>query len=277
LKYNQDSHSSKMASSTFSKSRILLASYTPPVREIVFRKPVSQHQSKFWSYGRDTRLLSTLSYESLLSRNDEDKPRRHQAFDMISIRSFSTVGTKNLRERAVDRARDLKDRATNDPRGLAKAGAKSSYAKLKQYGPVFIGTYASIYLVTLCGLYIGVDTGTVDPVTLFSYLQDGGGIKESQSTADLVISYLQNYSWTRPAVPFLERNPHFANLGVAWVATKLTEPIRLVVTMGIVPKLADYLGYVPHVEEIQQEGNDIVKAEEVYLKNQSDENLPKKE
>jgi len=187
------------------------------------------------------------------------------------------VSTKNLRERAVDRARDLKDRARNDPRGLAKAGAKSSYETLKQYGPVFFGTYASIYLITLCGLYIGVDSGTVDPVTLFSYLHGGEGIQESQSTADLVISYLQQYSLTRPAVPFLERNPHFANLGVAWVATKLTEPIRLVVTMGIVPKLADHLGYIPHIEKIEQEDHDIVKSEEIPPKDQSDDNLPKKE
>jgi hypothetical protein len=247
------------------------------MREILFRKSVSRNRYNFWSQGRDVRQISGFSHESILSKNDDDQPQRHHKFEIVSYRSFSTLGTKNLRERAVDRARDLKDRAKNDPRGLAKAGAKSSYERLKQYGPVFIGTYASIYFITLFGFYIGVDSGTVDPVTLFSFLHDGEGIQESKSTADLVISYLQHYSWTRPVVPFLERNPHFANLGVAWVATKLTEPIRLVVTMGIVPKLANHLGYIPRVEKIESNGNIHEKSEVISLKNHSEENLTKKE
>ena len=163
---------------------------------------------------------------------------------------------------------------------MAKRGAKSTYQALKQYGPVFIGTYASLYLVTITSIYAGVDSGMIDPTTLFSYISnmtvsstpDAGGaavdagadaavaatvahdMAESKSTAELVISYLDHYSLTKPVVPFLEKNPHFANLGVAWVATKFTEPIRLVVSMAIVPKLADYLGYVvPKEPEEEQE------------------------
>jgi hypothetical protein len=256
----------------------MLLVYSPPIGKIALRSSVSLHRSYFSLYGRDTRLFANFSLETLQTKKDEHyQPRRYHPLEMVSPRSFSTLGTKNLRERAVEKARDLKDRATNDPRGLAKAGAKSSYETLKQYGPVFIGTYASIYIVTLCSVYIGVDSGTVDPVTLFSYLQEGEGIQESKSTADLVISYLQTYSWTRPAVPFLERNPHFANLGVAWVATKLTEPIRLVVTMGIVPKLADYLGYLPPVKTTEQEGDDIVKSKQDFPSNESDINPRTKE
>jgi hypothetical protein len=47
----------------------------------------------------------------------------------------------------------------------------------------------------------------------------------------------------------VEENPHFANLGVAWVANKFTEPARLVFTMAIVPKLARHFGFVKVIED----------------------------
>jgi hypothetical protein len=162
-------------------------------------------------------------------------------------------------------------------KAMAKQGAITTYQKLKQYGPVFVLTYGSLYLITLSSIYVGVDSGTIDPVTMFSYINSittgahdalggdmmGGtgesvedGMAESKTTAHMVIEYLQHYSFTRPVVPFLEKNPHFANLGVAWVATKFTEPVRLVVTMAVVPKLANYLGYKPHTVENNPDGKD---------------------
>ena len=202
---------------------------------------------------------------SVVSHNDKDNNDNND----------NSNNPKNMRERAVDSARTMSERArqasrTGARRGsaMAKQGAKTTYQKLKQYGPVFVGTYASLYLVTLGSIYGGVDSGFIDPVTLFSHISNIAGhvgstvseaeeMAESKSTADVVISYLDHYAWTRPAVPFLEKNPHFANLGVAWVATKFTEPIRLVVTMGIVPKLADYLGYVPHTAPPEEEEPEI--------------------
>jgi hypothetical protein len=41
----------------------------------------------------------------------------------------------------------------------------------------------------------------------------------------------------------VERNPHMANLAVAWIATKFTEPIRLGFAVLIVPKIARTLGF----------------------------------
>jgi Protein of unknown function (DUF1279) len=165
-------------------------------------------------------------------------------------------------------------------KAMAKQGAITTYQKVKQYGPVFVVTYGSLYLITLSSIYVGVDSGTIDPVTMFSYISSittgahdalggggdimggaagesaEGGMEESKTTAHMVIEYLQHYSLTRPVVPFLEKNPHFANLGVAWVATKFTEPIRLVVAMAIVPKLADYFGYKPQTVENNPDDKD---------------------
>lgn len=174
-------------------------------------------------------------------------------------------------------------------KAMAKQGAITTYQKVKQYGPVFVVTYGSLYLITLSSIYVGVDSGTIDPVTMFSYINSittgahdalGGdmmgsagesaedGMEVSKTTAHMVIEYLQHYSITRPVVPFLEKNPHFANLGVAWVATKFTEPIRLVVTMGIVPRLADYFGYKPQTLENNQDGkdHDLVTKNETIMK-----------
>ena len=223
-------------------------------------------RSKDHDHRRYTNMYTTLGIQSrsfsVISHNKDDSNKTNS--DDSDNKDDATP--KNLRERTVDRARDMSERArqasrTGARRGsaMAKQGAKTTYQKLKQYGPVFVGTYASMYLVTLGTIYAGVDSGIIDPVTLFSHISNiaehvGSAVSgaeemaESKSTAEIVISYLDHYSWTKPVVPFLEKNPHFANLGVAWVATKFTEPIRLVVTMGIVPKLADYLGYVPHTD-----------------------------
>ena len=202
--------------------------------------------------GIQSRSFSVISH----TNKDESSNNKNEKDDT------TTATTKNMRERARDMSELARQASRTGARrgsAMAKQGAKTTYQKLKQYGPVFVGTYASLYLITLGTIYGGVDSGSIDPVTLFSHISNIAGhvgtevsgadeMAESKSTAQIVISYLDHYSWTRPAVPFLEKNPHFANLGVAWVATKFTEPVRLVVTMGIVPKLADYLGYVPHAD-----------------------------
>eukprot|EP00547_Thalassionema_nitzschioides_P015941 CAMPEP_0194253244 /NCGR_PEP_ID=MMETSP0158-20130606/29478_1 /TAXON_ID=33649 /ORGANISM="Thalassionema nitzschioides, Strain L26-B" /LENGTH=181 /DNA_ID=CAMNT_0038990885 /DNA_START=270 /DNA_END=815 /DNA_ORIENTATION=- len=129
---------------------------------------------------------------------------------------------------------------------VAKRGAQSSFTVMKQYGPVAVGFYAALYGVTFGSLYIGIDSGLIDPATAMGYLTSASeGMEESRTTAQLVVDYLKHYSWTEPAVPFLEKNPHFANLAVVWVITKFTEPARIVITAGVVPRLAKYLGFVP--------------------------------
>jgi hypothetical protein len=132
-------------------------------------------------------------------------------------------------------------------KAMAKQGAITTYQKLETVQScicfdvrVTLSHHSVIYL-RRCRF------GTIDPVTMFSYINSittgahdalggdmmGGtgesvedGMAESKTTAHMVIEYLQHYSFTRPVVPFLEKNPHFANLGVAWVATKFTEPVR---------------------------------------------------
>jgi len=139
---------------------------------------------------------------------------------------------------------------------LAKRGAVNSYQKLKQYGPVFIGTYFTLYMTALGGFYVGIGYDLIDPVSMMGYLTGSSGEMEEEcrTTAQVMIEYLSHYSWSQPAVPFLEKHPQLANLAVAWVATKFTEPARFVVCFAAVPKLADYLGFVPTIKtEVEEE------------------------
>lgn len=47
---------------------------------------------------------------------------------------------------------------------------------------------------------------------------------------------------TRPYAEKLTKNPNLINLGIAWVATKFTEPLRLAVTVAVTPRIARALG-----------------------------------
>lgn len=217
---------------------------------------LASSRSLITSRGRSRNFAHHLAPLYTTSQQEEEHDR-HSRYNCIRHFSASSANNKNMRERAVDRCRNGARKGS----ALAKKGAQTSYQKLKQYGPVFVGAYFSLYVATLGGLYAGVDSGLIDPLTLFSYINGGGAMEESKSTAHLIVEYLDHYALTRPAVPFLEKNPHFANLGVAWVATKLTEPVRLVVTMAVVPRLADYLGFVPKKsededDELQEEATD---------------------
>jgi hypothetical protein len=195
-------------------------------------------------------------------RHNKENDDEHARYFPLRHFSSSVSENKTLRQQAVERAQQGAARARERAaqarvRGtkLAKQGAKTGYAMLKQYGPVFVGFYFTLYVTTLGSLFAGVDSGLIDPVTIFAHVK-GDGVAESKSTAEFVMDYLSHYTWTRPAVPFLEQNPHFANLAVAWVLTKFTEPPRLLVSMAVVPRLADYLGFVPHPVEETEESPD---------------------
>jgi hypothetical protein len=39
----------------------------------------------------------------------------------------------------------------------------------------------------------------------------------------------------------MKENPKVATIAVAWLMTKFTEPLRVLITVGIVPKIAQFL------------------------------------
>ena len=133
-------------------------------------------------------------------------------------------------------------------RQAAADGAHSLRGMIQKYGTVFIGTYLAVYFTTLGTLFMGIESGVLDPAYVLSWVSDDsmdGGVKKS--TVAVVAEFMDHYSWTRPYKSFVENNPQLANLGVAWIAVKFTEPIRFGTTVAIVPRLSRYLGYAPAV------------------------------
>ncbi len=158
---------------------------------------------------------------------------------------------------------------------VEKKGESKVRMLFRKYGYVFIGTYISVYVLTLVTFFFGLDSGLLDPGTLAKIFKvsknlacetadvigpTGTGasmneaanayeaecaaeVKEDGRTlVDIVKSYLQKWDWSKRYAQKLEENPHLANLGVAWFIVKFTEPIRLAAAVIITPKVAKLVG-----------------------------------
>lgn len=142
---------------------------------------------------------------------------------------------------------------------LAKKGASSATELVRKYGWTFIGTYGSIYLFTLGSLFVGVDSGLIDPTILTDIqfpwtaapsegLENAATVddtctdkKDGRTAVQLLASYLETFEFTKPYARVVEENVHLSNLAIAWVATKITEPIRLAMTVAILPRVSKFL------------------------------------
>ena len=171
--------------------------------------------------------------------NDNDSPK-------YNTRSFSGVPTHDnptMRERATQHARNSAK--------VARKGAKSAGEMMKQYGPVFAGTYFGIYWATLGLCYGGIDSGLIDPLTVIQFIKSNSDAASDSAptTVAYVVEFMEHYSLTAPYAPYVAKNPHFANLGVAWIGVKFTEPVRLALAMAVVPRVARYFGREKKEEE----------------------------
>jgi Protein of unknown function (DUF1279) len=133
---------------------------------------------------------------------------------------------------------------------------------MRTYGPVFLGTYVTVYLSTLSALYAGVASGALDPVALFTTLGitsttaassataiagDGNGLlvllPPPTTAVELVYNFLSHYELTKSYAHYVPDYPAVANFGVAWIAAKFTEPFRIPIAIGLTPRVAQSLGY----------------------------------
>ncbi|EKU20355.1 hypothetical protein NGA_2087520 [Nannochloropsis gaditana CCMP526] len=106
---------------------------------------------------------------------------------------------------------------------------------VKRYGAVAVITYLGVYVVTLSALFAAVESG----LTPFDYGLDSNWLVEKAT------HLLENYSWSEPLVETIQTNPHAGNFAVAWVLTKFTEPLRMILTIAVVPRIARVLGRAP--------------------------------
>lgn len=144
-------------------------------------------------------------------------------------------------------------------RERARSGAKSFGGMMKKYGPTFVATYLSVYVGNLSLFYLGIASGMLDPVMMIGYVT--GNHEEVRSTAIVVSELLEKYTITAPFAETVKEKPNLANFAVAWISTKFTEPIRMGVSVAIVPSVARYFGTIPKTEEeIEKEESEGVDA-----------------
>lgn len=179
-----------------------------------------------------------------------------EANSIIFIRSKATsTGSPGQNSAASDmgNADEINNKSTEKDkmklasRNGSKAmtrGAHSISEMIRKYGRTFIGAYASVYFMTLGTLFGSIDSGIIDPSTLSNievpwHIADDGGTgptdkEDFDSGVEYVASLLKKFKWSEPYADTVVENPHMANLAIAWIATKLTEPIRFALSVAIV-------------------------------------------
>lgn len=111
---------------------------------------------------------------------------------------------------------------SSSPLGWWRANTARAKAMMSQYGYLAVATYFGVYLVTLGSLYGLVTAGVIAAPT--------GGVDEFINSWSVKKALLGEEP--------LHISPGFTGFATAWLLTKTTEPLRLVVTIGAVPAIA---------------------------------------
>ena len=210
-----------------------------------------------------TSSSSTSSHGSNDDDHNDDHPHHKRTWRERYKEGTASVRAqaKHLRENAQASLTEFREH----PGESVKEGAKSFSGMMKAYGPVFAGVHVSLYFATIAGLFVGVDSGLLDPVYLINLLGNAdtsatGVATETKNTVDVVVEWMQAHTWTQGLAPVIERNPHFASFAVAWITVKFTEPIRLPISLFLTPRLARYLGIKAKSETPSDEKNEDTTA-----------------
>jgi hypothetical protein len=125
-----------------------------------------------------------------------------------------------------DQEKDQHRKGVATPLGGDFIKPKGRFRELwDNYGMVFLGTYASVYLMTLGTVYEIVAMKHIDAHSVVAYLHHIG---------------LDNYMDLTPIA-----TSKAGNFALAWILTKFTEPLRLAFTVTITPSFARFLGKAP--------------------------------
>ena len=120
------------------------------------------------------------------------------------------------------------------------------------YGPVGVVTYLSIYVSTLSAIYIGITSHLIPLSSVYSIF-DALGATE----------YLQKLG------------PKAGDFAIAWLTTKLTEPIRLAATVAVTPSIARWVGVKVEERKEAREEKKKLKEEEEKEKEEMDKQKDK--
>lgn len=97
------------------------------------------------------------------------------------------------------------------------------------YGWAAVGTYLSIYIVTLSSVFISLD------LDLFNAATFGFDPNEAIKKACDMVEYATGQTFLPN---YIRDHPRVGTFAIAWLMTKFTEPLRLAVTVMVTPKVA---------------------------------------
>lgn len=159
-------------------------------------------------------LISPLYMYSLPSVS----PIRYDSRSMHSsnvVRRFSTTNNDKIEEEEP-----------SDVAGKVKG-------MWKKYGVVAIGTYLFVYIATLSSIFVSLDYDIFNAAT-FGF--------DPAMAVQKVCDIFESVTGSKALPKYIREHPHVGTFAIAWVMTKFTEPLRLAVTVGIVPKIARFFG-----------------------------------
>ena len=175
--------------------------------------------------------------------------QNQQQRSMSAVENKDGTKTSNNKGQTKLKMREAADKG----KAAMRSGATSMRYLLKKYGKTFVGTYLSIYVLTLGSLFGAIDSGFIDPSTLAKIqlpwhsgseanAESAADAKEFTTAVEMIATYMKKFEFTKPHADSVTNNPSLSNLAIAWVATKLTEPIRLATTVAVLPRLSKFLG-----------------------------------
>jgi Protein of unknown function (DUF1279) len=101
------------------------------------------------------------------------------------------------------------------------------------YGPLVWKTYWGVYFGTLGGLFIGVQSGVLNPLRVLSSTNSN-----TQTVSEYAAGFLQRHARVARYAPFVQNHPMVANFLVAFLIAEAFEPIRIATTAVLVPSIA---------------------------------------
>jgi len=111
---------------------------------------------------------------------------------------------------------------------------KSQFKRIwNRYGFLAIGTYAALYITTLGSIFISLDLNIFDATT-FGFDPEIAVLK--------VCDFVESLTGNRDFPGYIRQNPRVGTFALAWIMTKVTEPLRLAITLAVLPQMARMLG-----------------------------------
>ena len=167
-------------------------------------------------------------------------------YNMVKYHPYST---QNISKHKDDHYDEDKNNLTTSTKNEKESKLKILYNK---YGRVAIGTYLSVYVGTLFSIYGLFDSGILIPSDLpfdLDVNEDGKvDMRDVGSMYGIVISYFKLDDYIDPST----FTPSQGNFMLAWITTKLVEPLRALATIILTPPIARRLNPEKFIKDDQK-------------------------